>query len=95
MLGLDISEAVMGCGTTTGRKVDKIEKFGIKMMTLEGSDIKVPECSRVAIVCSLKEYHEVGDHYLYICDVKEVYGDESKKALYAWDGYSKLGEAKQ
>jgi len=39
--------------------------------------------SRVAIVCSLKEYHEVGDHYLHICDVEQVYGDESEEALFA------------
>ena len=37
-----------------------------------------PVHSRVAIVCSLKEYHGVGDHYLYICDVEQVYGDETR-----------------
>lgn len=51
--------------------------------------------SRVAIVCSLKEYHEVGDHYLYICDVEKVYGDESEEALFAWDGYSEIHTAGQ
>ena len=48
----------------------------------------------IRIVCSLKEYHEVGDHYLYICDVEQVYGDESEEALFAWNGYSQLRPAK-
>ena len=34
-----------------------------------------------------KEFHEVGDHYLYICEVEE--------ALFASNGYSKIAPAKQ
>ena len=59
-----------------------------------GSDIKIPLHSRVAIVCHLKEYHEVGDHYLYICDVEQVYGNEQEQALFAWNGYSEIRPAK-
>lgn len=55
--------------------------------------IKIPKHSRVAIQCSLKEYHETGDHYLYICEVEQVYGDESEEALFAWNGYSSLRPA--
>ena len=36
------------------------------------------------------QYHEVGDHYLYICDVEQVYGDKSEAALFAWNGYSQI-----
>ena len=60
----------------------------------EGSTIKIPHHTRVAIQCSLKEYHETGDHYLYICDVEQVYGDETEEALFAWNGYSQLSPAK-
>lgn len=74
--GTEIAEAVMGCGSTTGRDTDKVAQFGIELTEVEGSDIKIPVHSRVAIVCSMKEYHEVGDHYLYICDVEQVYGNE-------------------
>ena len=42
----------------------------------------------------LKEYHEGGDHYLYICNVEQVYGDETEEALFAWNGYSQLRPAK-
>ena len=65
-----------------------------ELKAVEGSAIQIPVHSRVAIVCSLKEYHEVGDHYLYICDVEQVYGDESEEALFAWNGYSQLRPAK-
>lgn len=88
--GAEIAEAVLGCGSTTGRDTDKIAKFGIEMVNVEGSSIQIPKHSRVAIVCNFKEYHEVGDHYLYICDVEQVYGNEGEKALFAWNGYSQL-----
>ena len=77
--GAEIADAVLGCGSTTGRNTDKVAKFNIELAEVEGSSIKIPAHSRVAIVCNLKEYHEVGDHYLYICDVEQVYGDEGEK----------------
>ena len=83
----------MGCGSTTGRDTDKDAKFGIKLAEVEGSNIKIPVHSRVAIVCSLKEFHEVGDHYLYICDVEKVYGNEAEEALFAWNGYAEVHPA--
>ncbi len=38
--------------------------------------------------------HETGDHYLYICDVEQVYGNEAEEALFAWNGYSQVRPAK-
>ena len=91
--GVELAGAVMGCGSTTGRDTDKAAKFGIKLAEVEGSNIKIPVHSRVAIVCSLKEFHEVGDHYLYICDVEKVYGNEAEEALFAWNGYAEVHPA--
>jgi len=68
--------------------------FGIELTEVEGSSIKIPVHSRVAIQCRMKEYHEVGDHYLYICDVEQVYGNEDEEALFAWNGYRKVAPAK-
>ncbi len=93
--GAEIAEAVMGCGSTTGRNTDKAAQFGIELANVENSAIQIPVHSRVAIQCSLKEYHEVGDHYLYICDVEQVYGNEAEEALFAWNGYGKVAPAKQ
>ena len=92
--GSEIADAVVGCGSTTGRDTDKIAQFGIAMQEVPGSDIQIPLHSRVAIKCSLKEFIETGDHYLYICNVEEVYGNEKEEALFAWNGYSEIRPAK-
>lgn len=91
--GAEIADAVMGCGSTTGRNTDKVKKFNIELTEVEGSNIKIPVHSRAAIQCTLKEFHEVGDHYLYICNVEQVYGNEEEQALFAWNGYSQLRPA--
>ncbi len=91
--GAEIADAVMGCGTSSGRDTDKIAKFGIEMQELPNSEIKVPLHSRVAIQCSLKEFIETGDHYLYICKVDEVFGNEKEEAVFAWNGYSQIRSA--
>ena len=92
--GSKIADAVVGCGSTTGRNTEKITKFHVEMQKLEGSAIEVPLHSRVAIQCTLKDFIEVGDHYLYICNVDEVYGNEEEEALFAWNGYSEIRPAK-
>lgn len=33
--GAEIADAVMGCGSTTGRNVDKAEKLGIELDEIE------------------------------------------------------------
>lgn len=93
--GTELAEAVMNCGSTTGRDTDKIAQFSIEMSPLPDSTIQIPAHSRVAFQCRMEEYHEVGDHYLYLCEVDRVYGDESKEALFAWNGYSQVKPAKQ
>lgn len=85
-----IVDAVLGCGSTTGRNTDKTAKFGIKMQELPDSDIRIPAHSALAIVCNLKEFIETGDHYLYICNVEQIYADEKEKAVFAWNGYSQI-----
>lgn len=88
--GAEIADAVLGCGSTTGRNTDKAAKFGVELIKVEGSSIQIPAHSRVAIICKLKEYHEVGDHYLYICNVEQLYSNEAEEALFAWEGYSEI-----
>ena len=92
--GEAIAEQVVGCGMSTGRDTDKIAKLGVEMQEVPGSDIQIPLHSRVAIQCSLKEFHEVGDHYLYICNVEQVFGNEAEEAVFAWNGYAEIRTAK-
>lgn len=88
--GIPLQKAVMGCGSTTGRDTDKVEKFSIELKKLPGSEINIPVHTVVAIQCRLGECVDVGDHYFYVCDVEKVYGDESEKPLFAWNGYRKI-----
>lgn len=88
--GSSISEKVRLCGNSTGRNTDKVKEFRIEMQQVPYSNIKIPLHSRVAIQCKLKEFIEVGDHYLYICNVKKVYGNEEVKAVFAWNGYDEI-----
>lgn len=92
--GIAIADEVMGCGMSTGRDTDKIAKLGIEMQEVPNNEIKIPLHSRVAIKCSLKEFIETGDHYLYICNVEDVYGNEQEEAVFAWNGYSQIRPAK-
>ncbi|HIZ44214.1 MAG TPA: flavin reductase family protein [Firmicutes bacterium] len=73
--------------------INKDPKFNIELAEVEGSSIKIPVHSRVAIVCSLKGYHEVGDHHLYICNAEQVDGDDTEETLFAWNGYARLRPA--
>ncbi len=91
----NIKEIVVGCGMYSGREIDKIRNLGIKMQSIPTSDIKIPLHSAAAIQCNLKEFIETGDHYLYICNVEEVYADYKEKPVFAWDGYAKIAAAKE
>lgn len=88
-----VSEYSTFGGTTTGRKTNKVETFGNRMVDIPGTDIKVPEGTACAISLTLDHFEEVGDHYLYICRVDAVYQDKGRKALFAFDGYSKIKTA--
>ncbi len=81
----ELAEAVMSCGAATGRDTDKVGNFGIEMVDVAGNSIKIPKYSCMAIECSLAQTVEVGDHYLYVCNVDNILGDLSKKAIFAWD----------
>ena len=54
---------------------------------------KVVAASKVVFECKLSDMLEVGDHTFFAADVVAVYGDDSKKQLFAYDGYGRLGTA--
>ena len=89
----EISNEVMKCGMSTGRTTDKAKEYGIELQEIPDSDIQIPLHSKVAIKCSLKEFIETGDHYLYICNVEDVYANPDKKAVFAWNGYAEIRTA--
>lgn len=91
--GESLARQVMGCGSTSGRDTDKAARFGIELIRIPESDIEIPVHSVIAIACSLRDYADVGDHYFYICDVTKVLANDNERALFAWNGYSRIAPA--
>ena len=91
--GESLAQTVMACGASTGAKTDKVAANNIEMMAVEGSDIQIPVDTRLAMVATLQQSVEVGDHILHICQVDKFLGDEDKKGLYAWNGFGKVAPA--
>lgn len=88
-----MTRQVMACGSTSGRETDKTTRFGIELKSCPDSEIEIPVHTVAAIICSLDNYIDVGDHYFYICDVASVHADDNERALFAWNGYSKIAPA--
>lgn len=86
----EIAKAAFLCGTVSGREKKKAAEFGIELRQLPNTKIKIPVHSCLAVECKLKEVIETGDHNLYICMVENACADESKTAVFAWNGYSSL-----
>ena len=88
--GTSLSDTVMSCGLSSGKTTDKVKEFGIELAEIKGSTIKIPTHTKMAIVATLKQTIEVGDHYLYICDVDKFLADHTENALFSWDGGKKI-----
>ena len=65
------------------------------LQIMDGYDVQIPEDSRIAFVVSLAQTVESGDHYLYLCNIDKMMADESKEALFAWNGYAKVAPAQE
>ena len=91
--GESLAGAAMACGGSTGAQVNKVAANHIEMKAVEGSDIQIPVDTRLAMVATLQQSVEVGDHILHICQVDKFLGDEDKKGLYAWNGFGKVAPA--
>ncbi|WP_326216243.1 flavin reductase family protein [Dysosmobacter sp.] len=91
--GESLARAVMACGSTTGATANKVAENHIEMTAVEGSDIQIPADTRLAMVATLQQSVEVGDHILHICRVDKFLGDENKKGLCAWNGFGKVAPA--
>lgn len=91
--GESLAQAVMACGGSTGANTNKVAENHIAMATVDGSDIQIPADTRLAMAATLTQTVETGDHVLHICTVDKFLGDESKKGLYAWNGFGKVAPA--
>lgn len=93
--GISLNDAVMAFGSSNGGQKNKLKETPIALQKVEGSNIQIPEDTRVAFVVSLSQTMESGDHYLYLCNIEKIVADESKDALFAWDGYAKVAPAQE
>ena len=93
--GISLAGTLIACGTSSGRDTDKVKKFGIEMQKLDGTDIEVPKDARLAIVAEVCGTVDADDHVLHICNVKNVYADESIEAVFGWNGYAELSAAQK
>ena len=87
--------AVLDDGTKMTVNVPSVDVLmeEVSQMPAEGSDIQIPVDTRLAMVATLQQSVEVGDHILHICQVDKFLGDEDKKGLYAWNGFRKVAPA--
>ena len=87
--------AVLDDGTKMTVNVPSVDVLmeEVSQMPAEGSDIQIPVDTRLAMVATLQQSVEVGDHILHICQVDKFLGNEDKKGLYAWNGFGKVAPA--
>lgn len=93
--GVSLKDAVMAYGSANGGKKDKLAEMPIALQSIEGTEIQIPEDSRIAFEVTLEKTVESGDHYLYLCNIDKMLADESKEALFAWNGYAKVAPAEE
>ena len=52
--GAALAQAAMGCGSYSGREMDKAAQYDIALMPVEGSGIQIPVHSRLAMVSACR-----------------------------------------
>ncbi|MCR5347181.1 MAG: flavin reductase family protein [Fretibacterium sp.] len=93
--GVELTGALIECGTCSGRDTDKIAKAGLTMQEVEGTNIKAPVPCRLLIHAVVAGTMDADDHVVHLCDVRGVYGDEEVEAVFGWKGYAEFGAAQK
>ena len=93
--GVELTGALIGCGTCSGRDTDKAAKVGLTMQEVEGTNIKAPVPCKLLIHATVAQTMDADDHVVHLCDVKGVYGDEDVNAVFGWKGYAEFAAAQQ
>ena len=93
--GVELTGALIGCGTCSGRDTDKAAKVGLTMQEVEATNIKAPVPCKLLIHATVAQTMDADDHVVHLCDVKGVYGDEDVDAVFGWKGYAEFAAAQQ
>lgn len=90
IVGENLKEAALGCGSCSGRSVNKVSAFHIPLEDASVIAPKLAAGSRVAFECKLTDKFTVSDHIFYAAEIVACHGDPEISQLFAWDGYSRL-----
>jgi flavin reductase (DIM6/NTAB) family NADH-FMN oxidoreductase RutF len=76
---LDLAKKVVGCGNTSGRKIDKFEVFGLTQVSAEC--VKAPLISEcyANLECRVVDDKMVADYNLFILEVLKAWIDRARK----------------
>ena len=90
-LPIEKADIVAACGRTSGKKVNKFEKF--KIETIQSSKIISPilKDAYAAYECKLYSHSNLGDHTLFVGEIIKVHYDEN---AFKEDGLKKIDIAK-
>ncbi len=93
--GVELTPALIGCGTCSGRDTDKAVKCQLTMQEIEGTAIKAPVPCKLLIHATVAQTMDADDHVVHLCDVKAVYGEEDVDAVFGWKGYAEFAAAQK
>lgn len=65
------------CGVRSGRVVDKIKKFNIKLSNSKNIDVPILEDCPISLECKVKSITPLGTHHLFLAEVLAVHVDEN------------------
>jgi len=84
----DMAEAVMFCGTHSGRDVDKFKETGLKILPAKFVKAPLIDGAVANFECKVVGTLETGDHTIFAGEILAAYVDEEKEQrLYNLGGY--------
>ena len=86
--GETIADEVLKYGSVSGRDVDKAKEYNIE---LTGEVIKYPVHSKLVYICTVSLRVVVGDCVFFVCDINEIFLDETQRHIYTMGKSEKLG----
>lgn len=93
--GVELTGALIACGTCSGRDTDKAAKAGLTMQAVEGTAIKAPVPCRLLIHAAVAGTMDADDHVVHLCDVKAVYACEETEGVFGWQGFAEFAAAQK
>jgi flavin reductase (DIM6/NTAB) family NADH-FMN oxidoreductase RutF len=76
---VEIAKQVVGCGNTSGRKVDKLEKFGLTPTPASKVAAPLIEQCYASLECKVVDTRLVADYNFFVLEVVKAWIDRSVK----------------